>query len=197
MTPTGVAFILPSLPGDAYRRAKWNARFAGWRLQASWAVVKENSWLVDARESPGFPKFSANQRQANMCFHILNVKVSTFGNIWIAYKYRSAQKVCVFKMVAFLSDSDSKFTGFSVEDRRLAEENYATVTQEQIGDISDLDISDFSDDEGENEDPEHDDPVPIQKWDAGQLRRWCHRRHATSYVLGCKHRMAARMERVN
>ena len=66
-------------------------------------------------------------------------------------------------MVAFLSDSDSKFTGFSVEDRRLAEENYATVTQEQIGDISDLDISDFSDDEGENEDPEHDDPGPIQK----------------------------------
>ena len=99
-------------------------------------------------------------------------------------------------MVAFLSDSDSKFTGFSVEDRRLAEENYATVTQEQIGDISDLDISDFSDDEGENEDPEHDDPGPIQQWDAGQLRRWCHRRHATSYVLGCKHRIAARMERV-
>ena len=99
-------------------------------------------------------------------------------------------------MVAFLSDSDSEFTGFSVEDLRLAEENYARVTQEQIGDISDLDISDFSDDEDENEDPEHDDPVPIQKWDAGQLRCWRDRRHATSYVLGCKHRMAARMERV-
>ena len=25
------------------------------------------------------PKISANQRQANMCFHVLNVKVSTFG----------------------------------------------------------------------------------------------------------------------
>ena len=72
-------------------------------------------------------------------------------------------------MVAFLSDSDSEFTRFSVEDLRLAEENYARVTQEQIGDISDLDISDFSDDEVENEDPEHDDPVPIQKWDAGAI----------------------------
>ena len=97
-------------------------------------------------------------------------------------------------MAAFLSDSDSEFTWFSVEDLRLAEENYARVAQEQIGDISDLDISDFSNDEDENEDPEHDDPVPIQNWDAGQ---WRNRRHATSYVLGCKHRMAARMERVN
>ena len=101
------------------------------------------------------------------------------------------------KWLRFLTASDSEFTGFSVEDLRLAEENYARVTQEQIGDISDLDISDFSDDEDENEDPEHDDPVPIQKWDIGQLRRWPDRRHATSYVLGCKHRMAARMERVN
>ena len=62
-------------------------------------------------------------------------------------------------MVVFLSDSNSEFTGFSVEDLRLAEENYARVTQEQIGDISDQDISDFSDDEDENEDPEHDDPA--------------------------------------
>ena len=53
----------------------------------------------------------------------------------------------------------TEFTGFSVEDLRLAEENYTRVTQEQIGDISDLDIIDFSDDEDENEDPEHDDPA--------------------------------------
>ena len=73
-------------------------------------------------------------------------------------------------MAVFLnSDSDSEFTGFSVEDLRLAEENYARVAQEQIGDISDLDISDFSDDDA-NEDPEHDDPVPIQNGDAGQWR---------------------------
>ena len=80
-------------------------------------------------------------------------------------------------MVVFLSDSNSEFTGFSVEDLRLAEKNYARVAQEQIGDISDLDISDFSDDEDENEDPEHDDPAPIQNGDAGQ---WCNRRHTTS-----------------
>ena len=59
----------------------------------------------------------------------------------------------------FLTASDSEFTGFSAEDLRLAEENYARVAQEQIGDISDLDISDFSDDEGKNEDPEHNDPA--------------------------------------
>ena len=75
------------------------------------------------------------------------------------------------KMAAFVSsDSDSEFTGFSVEDLRLAEENYARVAQEQIEDISDMDISDFSDDEDENEDSEHDDPEPIQNGDAGQWR---------------------------
>ena len=84
---------------------------------------------------------------------------------------QSAQKVCVGKMAAFVSsDSDSEFTGFSVEDLRLAEENYARVAQEQIEDISDMDISDFSDDEDENEDSEHDDPEPIQNGDAGQWR---------------------------
>ena len=61
-----------------------------------------------------------------------------------------------------------------MEDLRLAEENYARVTQEQNGDISDLDISNFSDDEDENEDPEHDDPVPFKSetlvsWDAGPI----------------------------
>ena len=85
----------------------------------------------------------------------------------------------------FLTACDSEFTGFSVEDLRLAEENYARVTQEQIGDISDLHISDFSDDEDENEDPEQ----TIQSH--SKVRRWPDRRHATSYVLGCKHRMAA------
>ena len=132
VTLTGVLNETHDLPDDDYRR-----------LEQLWKKTPDWSMLGNPQASP---KISANQRQANMCFHILNVKVSTFGNIWIAYKYRSAQKVCVFKMVAFLSVSDSEFTGFSVEDRRLAEENYATVTQEQIGDISDLDISDFSDD---------------------------------------------------
>ena len=74
-------------------------------------------------------------------------------------------------MAAFLnSDSDLEFTGFSVEDLRLAEENYARVAQEQIGYISDLDITDFSDDDDENEDSELNDPVPIQHRDAGQWR---------------------------
>ena len=50
----------------------------------------------------------------------------------------------------------------------LAEENYSRVTQEQIGDISDLDIPDFSDDEDENEDPEHDDPVPFKSETLGR-----------------------------
>ena len=70
-----------------------------------------------------------------------------------------------------------------MEDLRLAEENYARVTQEQIGDISDLDISNFIDDEDENEDPEHDDPAlkseTLVSWDAGAIGG-----HATSYVLG-------------
>ena len=47
------------------------------------------------------------------------------------------------------SDSDSEFTGFSVEYPRLAEENYARVPLEQIGDISDLDITDFSNNDDE------------------------------------------------
>ena len=118
------------------------------------------------------PKISANQRQANTCFHILNVKVSTFGNIWIAYKYSLLKRFVLAKWRRFLTASDSEFTGFSVEDLTLAEENYARVTQEQIGDISDLDISNFSDDEDENEILNTTIQYPFKSetlvsWDAG------------------------------
>ena len=61
------------------------------------------------------PKISANQRQANTCFHILNVKVSTFGNIKIAYKYSLLKRFVLAKWQRFLTASDSEFTGFSVE----------------------------------------------------------------------------------
>ena len=47
---------------------------------------------------------------------------------------------------------------FSVEDVSLANEKYDRIVQIENEDISDLGISDFSNDEGENEESEVDDP---------------------------------------
>ena len=66
------------------------------------------------------------------------------------------------------NDSDSEFTGFSVEHLRFAEENFASIAQEQVVDIFDLDITDFSDDDDENKDFELYDSLSIQHGDAGQ-----------------------------
>ena len=63
---------------------------------------------------------------------------------------------------------NSEFTIFAVEDLRFAEENYARVAQEQTMDTSDLDITDFRDDDDENEDFELDDPLSFQHGDAVQ-----------------------------
>ena len=49
--------------------------------------------------------------------------------------------------MALFLDSDLEFTGFSVEDLRFVDENYARVAQEQIMNISDLDLTDLSDDD--------------------------------------------------
>ena len=56
-------------------------------------------------------------------------------------------------MAAFInnSDSNSEFIGFSVEDVSLANEKYCRIVQIENEDISDLGISDFSNDEDENE----------------------------------------------
>ena len=56
------------------------------------------------------------------------------------------------------SYSDSEFIGFSAEDVSLANEKYDRIVQIENEDISDLGISDFSNDEGENEESEVDDP---------------------------------------
>ena len=74
-------------------------------------------------------------------------------------------------MASYL-DSDLEFTGFSVEDLRFLDENYARVAKEQIVDISDLDLTDLSDDEYENEDSELYDPFHVHRGDIGQ---WCNR----------------------
>ena len=55
-------------------------------------------------------------------------------------------------------DSDSEFIGFSVEDVGLASEKCDRIVQIENEDISDLGISDFSNDEDENEEPKVDDP---------------------------------------
>ena len=65
------------------------------------------------------------------------------------------------------SNSDSEFTGFSVEDVNLANEKYDRIVQIENEDASDLDISDFSSDEDENEESEVDDPDLHQQVDAG------------------------------
>ena len=52
------------------------------------------------------------------------------------------------------SDSDSEFIGFSAEDVSLANEKYDRIVQIENEDISDLGISDFSNDEDENEESE-------------------------------------------
>ena len=63
-------------------------------------------------------------------------------------------------MAAFInsSDSDSEFIGFSAEDVSLANEKYYRIVQIENEDISDLGISDFSNDEDENEESEVDNP---------------------------------------
>ena len=63
-------------------------------------------------------------------------------------------------MAAFInsSDSDSEFIGFSEEDVSLANEKYYRIVQIENEDISDLGISDFSNDEDENEESEVNDP---------------------------------------
>ena len=66
------------------------------------------------------------------------------------------------------SDSDSKCIGFSAEDVSLANEKYDRIVQIENENISDLDISDFSHDEDENEESEVDDPDFSQQVDAGQ-----------------------------
>ena len=76
----------------------------------------------------------------------------------------------------------SEFTGFSVEDLRLAEEHYARVAQEQIWDVSDLDTTDFNDNDDENEDFELDDPLSVQHGDAGQ---WCNSMNETEINRVC------------
>ena len=52
------------------------------------------------------------------------------------------------------SDSDSEFIGFSAEYVSLANEKYDRMVQIENEDISDLGISDFSNDEDENEESE-------------------------------------------
>ena len=73
-------------------------------------------------------------------------------------------------MVAIInsSDSDSEFIGFSVEDISLANEKYDRIVQIENEDISDLDRSDFSSNEDENEESEVDDPDFDQQVDTGQ-----------------------------
>ena len=66
------------------------------------------------------------------------------------------------------SDSDSEFIGFSAEDVSLANEKYDRIVQIENEDISDLDMSDFSSDEDENEESEVNDPDFDQQVDAGQ-----------------------------
>ena len=63
-------------------------------------------------------------------------------------------------MAAFINsrDSDSEFIGFSAENVSLANEKYYRIVQIENEDISDLGISDFSNNEDENEESEVDDP---------------------------------------